>query len=111
MKQDSQHPIIERPFEYSIVAFYFERDFEDGRESYFDLTLRKGNVTRRLRFLAPSNIRIGDVWNNSGMVILDISARQWDGLSVEIANFENAEGSIELCARDVIDLDEEETKP
>ena len=94
-----------RPFEYSIVSFHFERDLEDWRSSYFDLTLRKDDIVRRLRFLSPSNIRIADVWNNGGMVILDISARQLDSLNVEVANFENATGSIELYARDVIDLD------
>ncbi len=72
MEQDPQHPIIERPFEYSIVSFHFERDFEDWRDSYFDLSLRKDSIVRRLRFLAPSNIRIADVLNNGGMVILDI---------------------------------------
>lgn len=108
--QDPQHPIIEQPFEYSITSFHFERDFEDWRESYFDLTLRKGQVVRRLRFLSPTNICVGDIWNNGGMVILDISARQLDGLNVEIANFENSETSISLYARDVIDLDLEKTK-
>lgn len=94
-----------RPFEYSIVSFHFERDLEDWRDSYFDLTLRKGNVTRRLRFLAPSNIRIRDIGNNGGMFILDISSRGWEDKNVEVVNLEMGEGSIELYARDVTDLD------
>lgn len=107
MEQDLRHPIIENPHQYSIVTFHFESN-EDWRTSYFDLTLRKDDIVRRLRFLSPSRIRIADIWNNGGMVILDISARQLDGLNVEVANYENHQGSIELYARDVIDLDAQE---
>lgn len=104
-EQDPQHPIIESPHQYAILAYNYERNIEDWRDSHFDLTLRKGDVTRRLRFLSPTHIRIGDVENNGGMVILDVRRRQLDGINVEVANFENAAGTIELYARDVTDLD------
>lgn len=105
-KNDPVHPIIDRPYEYEIVGFSYERDIHDWENTHFDLALRKGNVIRRLRFLSPRNIKISRLPQCIGMVILDVSSRQMEGINVEVANYENCEGSVELWARDVIDLDE-----
>ena len=55
---DPDHPIIERPWEYQILLFCYHNDPNDWRESYIHLTLGRGAVVRRLRFLGPP--RLGD---------------------------------------------------
>jgi hypothetical protein len=40
----------------------------------------------------------------TGLCIEDISARQFDGLKVEVRSFENSGGCPEFFARDVIEL-------
>lgn len=101
------HPIIHRPHEYEIVRLDYHHDLNYRLGSFLDLTLSRGGVTRRLRFFQPQRLVIEEGFPSSthGMVILDISHRQWDGLRVEVADFEASCGSITFCAAKVIDLD------
>lgn len=104
--EDPHHPIIERPWEFEIGDFrYFSG--RDGTEAFIDLILVNGPEVRRLRFWSPRDLAIerGFPLATHGMVILDVSARQLDGIRVHVADFEASEGSIEFWARDVIDLD------
>ena len=84
------HTIIDRPHEYDIVRFDLHNDPVDYRNSYLDLTLRRQQVVRRLRFLRPQRIVIEEGFpvTTRGMVILDIRDRHWDDLRIEVADFE-----------------------
>ena len=104
---DPPHPIIEKLYEYEIIGFSYERDPHDWHDCHFDLVLKKDKIIRRLRFLSPQNLHIGGgLPSCSGMLILDVSQRQLEGLNVRVVNYENSEPAVELWAREVIDLDE-----
>lgn len=73
---------------------------------FLDMTLRRGQVIRRLRFIRPKSLQIEKnfQYHGSGMMIMDIRHRQWEDVAVEVVNFEQDPG-ITLLAADVIDLD------
>ena len=104
--EDPDHPILDHPWEYEIVGFsYFRPD--DGTERYIDLTLRKDQVVRRLRFFGPQDIEIekGFPSPTGGMYFSDVSARGLEGLGVRVADFEASPGAVRFWARAVIDLE------
>ena len=81
---------------------------DEQREAYLDMALENGDTTRNLRFFSPISIEIergfpSPTW---GMLILDISDRQMQGINVEVTDFENTHGKISFFARQVIDLNE-----
>ncbi len=100
---DPYHPIIDRPHEYEIVEFTYITA-QNGGQPYIDLVLMKGERTRRLRFHGPQELQITKGFpNSSGLVILDVSARQLDGLSVRVINREAHGGCPEFWAQDVVE--------
>lgn len=107
---DPDHPIIDRPWEYEVLLLAYHNDPELPRDSYLDLTLRRGPSVRRLRFLGPEDLEIerGFPRPTGGMVILDVRRRQLDGLGVRVADFEASLGAVRFWAREVLDLDREE---
>ena len=107
--KDPDHPIVEAPWTYEIADLRFHKSTGDPDESWLDLTLQKGDVVRRLRFLKPQSIQIEDGFPNCpGLCILDISSRQLDDITVEVGGFEAGGGALKFWAADVIDLDEQE---
>ena len=101
------HPIIDRPHEYDITRFDYHIDPDEPRNSFIDLTLRRGSAERHLRFLRPQKLVIDEGFPSPtrGMIILDIRDRLWEDLRVEVADFEASHGSVTFYAADVIDLD------
>jgi hypothetical protein len=75
-------------------------------KTFVDLTFRKGDEVRRLRFLSPSNVQVdaGFCGQCSGLAIHDIRSRGWDRITVEVRNFEQDPG-ITFLAASVVDLD------
>jgi hypothetical protein len=55
---DPDHPIIERPWEYEIVSLCYHNDPGEWSASYVDMTLGRGDVIRRLRFLGPQDFAV-----------------------------------------------------
>ena len=105
--EDPDHPIVERPWEWQIAEFRYVRDLPTESNSFIELTLTRAGVIRRLRFRAPRDIQIepGFPRPTGGIRILDIRARQWDGIGVEMADFESSHGAVTFRARDVIALE------
>jgi hypothetical protein len=106
---DPDHPIIERPWEYAILSFCYHNDLEDRLASYLDLTLGRGDVIRRLRFLVPQDFAVEKgcfPHPTGGMCILDVRRRQLDGIGVRVADSEATRGAVTFWAREVIDLDD-----
>ncbi len=105
MDDDPHHPILDRPYEYEIADLRYHVGL-DGSEPFLDLTLVLGPTSRRLRFWSPQNLAIepGFPASTGGMVILDIRARQLDGLNVQVADWEASNGTITFFARDVVEL-------
>ena len=107
MQKDPAHPIIERPWLFSIAEFRYHVGL-DGTEPFIDLILKRDSVTRRLRFWSPQDLQIEEGCfpaPTRGMEILDVSKRQLDGIRVHVTDFEATRGSITFWARDVVDLD------
>jgi len=104
---DPDHPILPDPWRWELREFTFRRDQDDWRESYIDLVFERDRVPKRLRFFAPQQVQISEgIPNAFGMVILDVSGRQLDGLGVRIANFEQSYGARTFWAARVIEVTE-----
>jgi hypothetical protein len=102
---DPDHPIINRPWEYDIVALHLECASVSS-EGYLDLTLRRGREERVLRFWSPRDLEIiAGGLSSLEMVVLDVSGRQLDGISVRVDSYEGAPGTLRFAARTVEDLD------
>lgn len=104
---DPNHPIIDRPWEFSIVELRYCAE-RNGAESFIDLVLERESLCRRLRFWSPQQLEIEEGCfpdPTGGMVILDVSARQLNGLGVWVTDLEGTRGSVTFWARDVVDLD------
>ena len=101
------HPIVDRPHEFDIIRLDYNNDPLDSRNSYIDMTLKRDESIRHLRFLRPQRLVIEEGFpaSTGRMIILDILHRQWDDLRVEVADFEASHGSLSFCAAEVIDLD------
>jgi hypothetical protein len=99
---DRDHSILPEARQYGIIGVRLELAPEDGGEPFLDLTLRRGNDRRVLRFFSPRDIEIekgGPV--NGGLRIVDVSGRQLDNVGVRVDDSEAAPGSIRFWARDV----------
>lgn len=106
MSRDPDHPILARPWEYSIGEFHYHAGL-DGSESFIELSLHRGDVVRRLRFRSPRNLVIEEGFPSPthGIAILDVSGRGLESLRVWVTDFENSSGAVTFWARDVEDLD------
>ena len=88
------------------MGFCYHRTLDASEEAYVDLTLQDGGRVRRLRFLAPQTISIGEGFPNGlGMYIADVRHRGLEGLNVRVDDYEASGGEIRFWARTVIDLD------
>ena len=106
---DPDHPILEKPWTYDIASIAYHHDLGDWRGSYVDLTLVRGPVVRRLRFLIPSDFEIekGFPHGNPGLRILDVRRRQLEDINIRVDNVdEPSGGAVRFWAREVVDLDE-----
>ena len=108
VEPDPDHPIIEKPWEYHIVDFYYHVDQDDWDKSYIDMVLAKGSTVRRLRFWSPRSLKIeeGFPMPTGGMEITDVRHRQMQGISVRVGDFEASWGAVTFWASEVEDLDQ-----
>jgi hypothetical protein len=104
---DPDHSILDEPFRWELLEFTYRRDPADRRESYIDLVFEREGEVRRLRFFAPQQLSIPEgLPNTFGMVIVDVSARQLEGLGVRVANFEQSYGAPSFWAARVVEVTE-----
>lgn len=108
MQEERHHPIIARPWEYEIVGLDFAREPGKSAGKYIDLTLSRGAEVRRLRFFEPTSISIEEGFpsRTGGMRILDTSARQLEGIGVQVTDVEGSHGALRFFASSVIELDD-----
>ncbi len=90
------HPVLKKAHEFAIVRFDYHVDHDNWRNSYLDLHLQRATELGRLRFRRPQSLRIEEGFPNAtyGMVILDITHRQWDDVRVQVTDFEASHGKI-----------------
>ncbi len=99
---DKDHSILPDAWRYEIVGVNIQLAPSDGTEPFLDLTVRRGQDRRTLRFFSPRSIEIeegGPV--SGGLKIVDVSSRQLDGVGVRVDDFEAAPGSLRFWARHV----------
>lgn len=103
--RDPDHPVLPQAWKHELVGFHYDGLAE---EPFLDLVLRHAetSVVRRLRFLSPTELRIGQPHMNWGLALRDVRARQMEGVGVEVYNFENSQAPIEFFARDVAEVEE-----
>ncbi len=106
--EETYHPILNRPWEYSIQEIHWGRldPVDDGL--CLDITFVKGEQRRRLRFLSPSDVKIELLscpQQCGEMILRDIRDRGWEGRAVQIAEGGASGSPVLLYAKEVIDLD------
>ena len=105
-EENRYHPIIDNPWEYDIIEFRYHIKSDTNDESFIDIYFKKEKIIRKLRFIKPEKLNIGEAFphNTSGFCILDIKKRQWDRINVKVGNEEQGD-SITFYSQDVMDLD------
>lgn len=101
---DSDHPILAEAWKHQVISFRCEGE---GDERHVDLGLRhrETHAITNLRFLGVKDVYFSDAPDSQGLEILDVASRQLEGVSVQVANFENAPDRVRLFARSVVKLD------
>lgn len=98
-----EHTILPEAWRYKISGLRLELEPVECDEPFLELTFRKDEKIKILRFWSPQELEIergGPVWT-SGFVILDISSRGWDKLGIQVSDFEMSGGAIRFFARAV----------
>lgn len=100
---DPDHPILREAWKHEVIGFRWHRI---GDDPGVDLVLQHAEtkVLKRLRFVGAREVVFSDTGMNWGLEILDVSARQLEGVRVHVHNFETSPGPVELYARDVAEL-------
>lgn len=78
-----------------LIDLRYQLDPENYSNSSAELTIRnESGLTRLLRFSQVSNLRIDQSFSGSlsGMIVVDISSRQWGNARIEVQNFEQDPG-------------------
>ena len=101
---DPDHPIIDFPFMWEISEWSFHRDLADFSSSYIDIVFEREGQRKRLRFLGPQELTMKGLPWGFGTYILDITARQLEGIRVEVGNFEHA--NVRFLAARVVEVTE-----
>ena len=105
-QEDPIHSIVARPWEYEIQSLGFYQSPTGEFETFIDLSLKRGDVLRQLRFYSPHELEIekGFPAGTGGFCIYDVSARGLEGLGVRVGDFEASRGAVRFWAREVIEI-------
>ncbi|ADE53613.1 hypothetical protein [Coraliomargarita akajimensis] len=94
------HPVLEAPWVYQIVDFHYFCPINSPKDHFIEIGLQKENETVVLHFIRPSGVKIGENFPTQlGLFISDVSQNQWEGIKIEVGDFENS--SIHFYARGV----------
>lgn len=78
-----------------LIDLRYHLDPDDFTNSLLDLVIRsRDGLNRELRFKQVSNLKVDEDFSGclSGMIIVDISSRQWGNARIEVQNFEQDAG-------------------
>lgn len=104
-EEERPHPILARPHEFSIIGLSIDADPESPLGPTLDLTLKRGQEIRRLRFRGVRELTIDNGFpNSSGLQILDVRHRQLDAIGVRVSNSEPIGGCPLFWALDVAEI-------
>lgn len=96
------HSVLAQPWTYELIELLYRRNPSGVRDDTLHLTLAKSDRTVRLLFRGVQEFQIDSGFPCTvGLMILDISENQWEGLSVEVGSYENSGGVPRFYARSV----------
>lgn len=77
-----------------LTEFRYHISVNSCDESFIEMIASGSGCTRHLRFAQPRRLKVEEGFEGclSGMVVRDISSRQWGGIGVEVSNFEQDPG-------------------
>ncbi|MES2764607.1 MAG: hypothetical protein V4642_01965 [Bacteroidota bacterium] len=102
----TDHPIIEKPWEYHVVEFYYNSNSNDVREHFILMKLKKENEYRLFKFQFPRDLKIEEGFprRTGGMEFIDLSKDGLEDINVKVGDFELSWGAITFYAKSVIEL-------
>ncbi len=103
---EKDHPLIDKPWEYRIVSFHYECSSKHHLNHFIEMWLEKENEIKRLKFIAPIQLKIEDGFPAStyGLKILDISNRGMENINVWVTDFEASQGAVTFYAKELIEI-------
>lgn len=104
---DPDHPLMPCPSHWDLVEFLYRKSSTDPADSFIDLVFEREGQRRRLRFFGPQDLVMDrGLPNSDGMIILDVSARQLEGLKVRVGHCDHPDGAPTFWAARVEEMDE-----
>jgi hypothetical protein len=105
---ETHHLILDQPWRWEIEGFAWHSE-HDSVQAALDVRFVREGQRRTLRFVEPQDVTIqfgGHYPIQCGeMAIFDISRRQLDGLTVQVAEFGGSGTPLQLYARSVQEID------
>jgi hypothetical protein len=79
---------------FRLTEFRYHVSVDPYDESFIEMIASSSGNTRHLRFAQPRRLKVDEGFEGclSGMVIKDITSRQWGGIGVEVGNLEQDPG-------------------
>ena len=101
--EDRPHPILPMSMHYQFDRISWRMYPRD--EAFLDMTLRRGDDRRCLRFFRPSRVFVDRDFDqgHSGLVIRDISGRGWDDVRIQVS-IDEAHAGLGFLASDVVEI-------
>ncbi|MFO0796989.1 MAG: hypothetical protein U0804_05890 [Gemmataceae bacterium] len=108
LDSDRPHALFPYPVYWGLIEFTYRGDPKVWRESFVELVFDIGGGERRFRFFAPTRAGMaGRLPIRTGVLVLDITARQWEGVSVMVCPVEPMQNdTVEFVAADVVEVNE-----
>lgn len=79
---------------FRLTEFRYHVSVDPYDETFIEMIALGSGCTRHLRFAQPRRLKVDEGFEGclSGMVVRDISSRQWGGIAVEVGNLEQDPG-------------------
>lgn len=100
------HPILHDPLGHEVFTLSFHQSPTGEFEPFLDITLKKDDTFRYLRFHCPQDLEIerGFPAEAGQFCIFDISSTATDGLGVGVDDPKGGKGAIRFRALDVVEV-------
>lgn len=100
------HDILRDSWDYEVFTLSFHQSPIGEFEPFLDLTLKKDNAFRYLRFHSPKDLEIekGFPARAGGFCIFDAFSAGMDGVGIRVDDVRNGNGAIRFWARDVVEI-------
>jgi len=106
MKERIYHPILDKAYQYDIIGFNYDSSSYDFSEHTLEITFRKNDIVKKLKFIGPGELSIetGFPLSTGGLAILDITNHQLEKFNVQVIDEEASHGAVVFYAKDVFEI-------